>query len=77
MRFMVRLANPRCSPRTSESAFVALKSLMKAVDLPAVVRRGPLRNLEGEAPAKGVRIVRDVGLDQRCGDKWTRELAAA
>jgi 4-hydroxy-tetrahydrodipicolinate synthase len=41
---------------------VALKSLMKAVGLPAGDLRRPLRNLEGEALEKGVRIVRELGI---------------
>lgn len=46
---------------------VAVKSLMKAVGLPAGDLRRPLRSLEGEALEKGVRIVRDLGLDKRYG----------
>jgi 4-hydroxy-tetrahydrodipicolinate synthase len=46
---------------------VAVKSLMKAVGLPAGDLRRPLRGLEGEALEKGVRIVRDLGLDQKYG----------
>ncbi len=41
---------------------VALKSLMKAVGLPAGDLRRPLRNLEGEALEMGVRMVRELGL---------------
>jgi len=48
---------------------VAVKSLMKAVGLPAGDLRRPLRCLEGEALARGVRIVRDLGLDKRYGYK--------
>lgn len=48
---------------------VAVKSLMKAVGLPAGDLRRPLRGLEADALAKGVRIVRDLGLDQRYGYK--------
>src|SRR5689334_11641965 len=44
---------------------VALKSLMKAVGLPAGDLRRPLRNLEGDALAKGVQIVRELGLDRK------------
>jgi 4-hydroxy-tetrahydrodipicolinate synthase len=46
---------------------VAVKSLMKAVGLPAGDLRRPLRGLEGDALEKGVRIVRDLGLDKRYG----------
>jgi len=46
---------------------VAVKSLMKAVGLPAGDLRKPLTNLEGEALAKGLRIVQELGLDQRYG----------
>src|SRR5881398_3390436 len=43
---------------------VALKSLMRAIGLPVGALRRPLRNLEGEALAKGIRIVQELGLDQ-------------
>jgi 4-hydroxy-tetrahydrodipicolinate synthase len=56
---------------------VALKSLMKAVGLPAGDLRKPLKNLEGEALAKGVRIVRELGLDKKYGFKFGPELARA
>lgn len=56
---------------------VALKSLMKAVGLPAGDLRRPLKNLEGEALLKGVRIVRDLGLDKKYGYKIGPELARA
>jgi 4-hydroxy-tetrahydrodipicolinate synthase len=46
---------------------VALKSLMRAVGLPAGDLRRPLRALEGEPLAQGVRIVRDLGLDETYG----------
>jgi 4-hydroxy-tetrahydrodipicolinate synthase len=46
---------------------VAVKSLMKAVGLPVGDLRRPLTNLEGEALAKGVRIIQDLGLDKRYG----------
>ena len=45
---------------------VAIKSLMKAVGLPVGDLR-PLRGLEGEALAKGLRIVRELGLDAKYG----------
>lgn len=56
---------------------VALKSLMKAVGLPAGDLRRPLKNLEGEALAKGVRIVRDLGLDRKYGWRIGGDLARA
>jgi 4-hydroxy-tetrahydrodipicolinate synthase len=46
---------------------VAVKSLMRAVGLPAGDLRRPLRGLEGDALAKGVRIVHELGLDQKYG----------
>jgi 4-hydroxy-tetrahydrodipicolinate synthase len=42
---------------------------MKAIGLPAGDLRKPLTNLEGEALAKGVRIVSALGLDKRYGYK--------
>ena len=48
---------------------VAVKSLMKALGMPAGDLRRPLTNLEGEALAKGVRIVAELGLDKRYGYK--------
>jgi len=48
---------------------VAVKSLMKAVGLPAGDLRRPLRTLEGDALAQGLRIVRDLGLEERYGYK--------
>jgi 4-hydroxy-tetrahydrodipicolinate synthase len=48
---------------------VAVKSLMKALGLPAGDLRKPLTGLEGEALAKGVRIVKELGLDERYGYK--------
>ncbi len=56
---------------------VAVKSLMKAVGLPVGELRRPLRGLEGEALAKGVRIVKELGLDQQYGFKIGPSLAAA
>ncbi|HEY1363682.1 MAG TPA: 4-hydroxy-tetrahydrodipicolinate synthase [Xanthobacteraceae bacterium] len=44
---------------------IAVKSLMKALGLPAGDLRKPLSNLEGEALARGLRIVQELGLDQR------------
>src|SRR5712671_4415755 len=48
---------------------VSVKSLMKALGMPAGDLRKPLTNLEGEALAKGVRIVTELGLDKRYGYK--------
>src|ERR1700761_6019017 len=42
---------------------VAVKSLMKALGMPAGDLRKPLTGFEGEALAKGVRIVEELGLD--------------
>jgi 4-hydroxy-tetrahydrodipicolinate synthase len=46
---------------------VAVKSLMKALGLPAGDLRRPLTGLEGEALAKGVRIVQELGLPAAYG----------
>jgi 4-hydroxy-tetrahydrodipicolinate synthase len=56
---------------------VAVKSLMKAIGLPAGDLRRPLRNLEGEALEKGVRIVRELGLDKKYGFKIPPALKVA
>jgi 4-hydroxy-tetrahydrodipicolinate synthase len=56
---------------------VAVKSLMKALGLPAGDLRRPLRGLEGQALEKGVRIVRDLGLDQKYGFKIAPALKVA
>lgn len=48
---------------------VAIKSLMKAVGLPAGELRKPLRALEGEPLLKGLRTVKALGLDKKYG--WT------
>jgi len=48
---------------------VAVKSLMKALGMPAGDLRKPLSSLEGEALAKGIRIVQELGLDTRYGYK--------
>jgi 4-hydroxy-tetrahydrodipicolinate synthase len=50
---------------------------MKAVGLPVGELRRPLRGLEGEALAKGVRIVKELGLDKQYGFKIGPSLAAA
>jgi 4-hydroxy-tetrahydrodipicolinate synthase len=46
---------------------VAVKSLMKALGMPAGDLRKPLTNLEGEALAKGIRIVQELELDKKYG----------
>jgi len=51
----------------SEVNPVPVKSLAKALGMPAGDLRRPYRNLEGEALAQGVRIVRDLGLPDRYG----------
>jgi 4-hydroxy-tetrahydrodipicolinate synthase len=48
---------------------VAVKSLMKALGMPAGDLRKPLTNLEGEALAKGLRIIQELDLDKRYGYK--------
>src|SRR5450755_2799471 len=48
---------------------VAVKSLMKALGMPSGDLRKPLTGLEGEAVAKGLRIIQDLGLDKRYGYK--------
>src|SRR5437764_3038124 len=48
---------------------VAVKSLLKALGMPAGDLRKPLTGLEGEALAKGIRIVADLGLDKAYGYK--------
>jgi 4-hydroxy-tetrahydrodipicolinate synthase len=48
---------------------VAVKSLMKALGMPAGDLRKPLSNLDGEALAKGIRIVKELGLDEQYGYK--------
>ena len=55
---------------------VAIKSLMKAVGLPAGELRKPLRALEAEHLQRGLRIVKELGLDKKYG--WSSaELKAA
>ena len=56
---------------------VALKSLMKAIGLPVGSLRRPLRNLEGEALARGLRIVKELGLDKKYGYRISSTLAKA
>jgi 4-hydroxy-tetrahydrodipicolinate synthase len=56
---------------------VAVKSLMKALGLPAGDLRKPLNGLEGEALAKGLRIVQELGLDRKYGYKVASVSAVA
>jgi 4-hydroxy-tetrahydrodipicolinate synthase len=56
---------------------IAVKSLMKALGLPAGDLRKPLSSLEGEALAKGVRIVKELGLDKQYGYKTSAISAVA
>jgi 4-hydroxy-tetrahydrodipicolinate synthase len=56
---------------------VAVKSLMKALGLPAGELRKPLSGLEGDALAKGLRIVEELGLDTQYGYKATSIAAVA
>lgn len=55
---------------------VAVKSLMLALGMPVGRLRKPLRNLEGEALMKGVRIVRELGLDKKYGYRIQPKLAS-
>ena len=48
---------------------VAVKSLMRALGMPSGHLRRPLTGLEGEALAKGLRVVQELGLDARYGWK--------
>jgi 4-hydroxy-tetrahydrodipicolinate synthase len=48
---------------------VAVKSLMKALGMPAGDLRKPLTGLAADAVAKGVRIVQELGLDKTYGYK--------
>ena len=54
----------------SASNPVAIKSLMKALGLPAGELRKPLTGLQGEALAKGLRAVRALGLDRKYGWRY-------
>lgn len=56
---------------------VPVKSLMKAVGLPAGDLRRPLRPLEGPALEKGVEIIRRLGLDSKYGFAIKRGARAA
>jgi 4-hydroxy-tetrahydrodipicolinate synthase len=48
---------------------VAVKSLLKALGMPAGDLRKPLTGLDGEALAKGIRIIEELGLDKAYGYK--------
>jgi len=48
---------------------VAVKSLMKVLGMPVGDLRLPLRGLDADALAKGVRIVQELGLDRKYGWK--------
>jgi 4-hydroxy-tetrahydrodipicolinate synthase len=56
---------------------VAVKSLMKALGLPAGDLRKPLSGLEGEALARGLRIVEELGLDGKYGYRVAPAAAVA
>ncbi len=56
---------------------VAVKSLVKALGLPAGDLRKPLSGLEGDALAKGLRIVEELGLVRQYGYKATSISAVA
>jgi 4-hydroxy-tetrahydrodipicolinate synthase len=56
---------------------VAVKSLMKALGMPAGDLRRPLTGLDGEALAKGVRIVQELGLTAAYGYKLKPAAIAA
>jgi 4-hydroxy-tetrahydrodipicolinate synthase len=56
---------------------VAVKSLMKAVGLPAGDLRRPLRGLDAAHLAKGIEIVRALGLDAQYGWRLPGTLAVA
>jgi len=55
---------------------VAVKSLMKAVGLPAGDLRRPLTGLKPDHLAKGMAVVRELGLDARYGWRASPRLAA-
>jgi 4-hydroxy-tetrahydrodipicolinate synthase len=48
---------------------VPVKSLLKALGMPAGDLRKPLTGLDGEALAKGIRIIEELGLDKAYGYK--------
>lgn len=55
---------------------VPVKSLMRAVGLPAGPLRRPLSGLDREGLARGLQIVRELGLDARYGYRTDLALAA-
>jgi 4-hydroxy-tetrahydrodipicolinate synthase len=61
----------------SEINPVALKSLMRALGMPVGALRKPLRGLEGEALARGLRLVQELELDKRYDYKLQSSLALA
>ena len=61
----------------SEINPVAVKSLMRAVGLPVGALRKPLRGLEADALAKGLRIIQALGLDERYDYKVQDRVALA
>lgn len=46
---------------------VAIKSLMKALGMPAGDLRRPLKGLQGEPLKQGLRVVKELGLDKKYG----------
>lgn len=61
----------------SEINPVAVKSLMRAVGLPVGALRKPLRGLEADALAKGLRIIQEIGLDERYDYRIRERVALA
>ncbi len=61
----------------SETNPVAVKSLLRAVGLPAGPLRKPLRELSPEALQVGLDIARELGLDEKYGYKLDRGALAA
>lgn len=55
---------------------VAVKSLMRAVGLPAGPFRAPLQGMDRDGVEKGARILRELGLDAKYGYRSGRVLAA-
>ncbi|MCP4305077.1 MAG: 4-hydroxy-tetrahydrodipicolinate synthase, partial [bacterium] len=56
---------------------VPVKSLMAAMGLPAGPLRRPLNALDGDALARGLQIITDLGLDRRYGYRTGRRAVAA
>jgi 4-hydroxy-tetrahydrodipicolinate synthase len=61
----------------SETNPVAVKSLMRAVDMPAGALRRPLQPLNPQALQVGLDIVRNLELDKKYGYSLKPVLAAA